>query len=121
VDLPPGTVKASFDEVFSLTALTPHAVLPDEPSPAHSVADLSTSQRNLSDHAAAEVANGKGTKLLAASHAGGEPFLLLVAPSGRVLGVSAGSDIGLKLVDRSDPTGWARRQTWELQPIGATP
>jgi hypothetical protein len=75
----------------------------------------------ISDHAAAEVAHGKGTRLLAATHSSGEPFLLLVASNGRVLGLSAESDAGLKLVDLSDPSAWANTQAWRFAPIGATP
>jgi hypothetical protein len=74
----------------------------------------------ISDYAARELANNKNVKLLAAKHSSGEPFLLLVASDGRVLGLSAESDAGLKRVDLRDPTGWARRQTWTLQPEGAT-
>jgi hypothetical protein len=71
----------------------------------------------ISDHSAAEVAHGKGTKLLTAKHSSGEPFLLLVAPDGRVLGLSAETDAGLKLVDLSDPSAWANRQEWTFQPL----
>jgi hypothetical protein len=71
----------------------------------------------ISDHSAHEVANGKGTRILAATHASGEPFLLLVASDGRVLGLSAESDAGLKQIDMADPSAWARRQTWRIEPL----
>jgi hypothetical protein len=71
----------------------------------------------ISDYAAAEAANNKHVKLVAAKHTSGEPFLLLVAPDGRVLGLSAESDAGLKRVDLSDPSAWANRQTWDLKPL----
>jgi hypothetical protein len=78
---------------------------------------------NISDYAARELVNNKAVKLLAARHASGEPFLLLVAPDGRVLGLSAESDAGLKLADLSDPSAWANRQTWRFASVteGATP
>jgi hypothetical protein len=71
---------------------------------------------HVSDYAARELAHNKGVKLLAAKHSSGEPFLLLLAPDGRVLGLSAESDEGLKRVDLSDPSAWANRQTWRFGP-----
>jgi hypothetical protein len=76
---------------------------------------------HVSDYCARELANGKGTRLLAATHSSGAPFLLLVAFDGRVLGLSAESDAGLRLVDLSDPSAWANRQAWTFQPLGVTP
>jgi hypothetical protein len=76
---------------------------------------------HVSDYAARELAHNKGVKLLAAKHSSGASFRLLVAPDGRVLGLSAESDAGLKLIDTSDPTGWARRQTWRVALEGARP
>jgi hypothetical protein len=75
---------------------------------------------HISDHCARELANNRGVKLLAAKHSSGAPFLLMVAPDGRVLGVSAETDAGLKLVDLSDPSAWASRQTWTFQPLAET-
>jgi hypothetical protein len=43
--LPFGTVETGFDEMLPLVSLALHGTLSYEPSSAHSVADLSTSQR----------------------------------------------------------------------------
>jgi hypothetical protein len=72
---------------------------------------------HVSDYCARELAHNKGVKLLAAKHSSGEPFLLLVVPDGRVLGISAESDAGLKRVDLKDPSAWANRQQWTFQPF----
>jgi hypothetical protein len=75
---------------------------------------------HVSDYAAGHLAN-PDVRVVAVKHRSGAPFTLLIAPSGHVLAVSAGTDAGLKRIGMDDPTGWARRQTWRIAREGVAP
>lgn len=71
---------------------------------------------HASDYAAPQLAN-PDVQVVAATHSSGAPFTLLVAPTGLIFAVSAGTANGEHRISQADPTGWARKQTWIIVPL----